>query len=119
MPHELFAIAAGNEFRRQRDARKIGIETGNQAGALHRGRDEIKPEGSGVDIDGDPPAASYRIGNGDGFMGCGPERILMLAETWAGKILCLCLGQMMPLLIAVATAMARLLAENFRIAWVM
>ena len=43
----------------------------------------------------------------------GAERIALLAEKGFGRLLDVCVFHMMPLLIAVAMAMARLLAANF------
>ncbi len=47
------------------------------------------------------------------------ERISLLAEKGFGGLLDVRVFQMMPLLIAVAMAIARLLAANFCMAWVM
>ena len=49
----------------------------------------------------------------------GAERVALLVEKGFGSLLDVGVFQMMPLLIAVAIAIARLLAANFWMAWVM
>ena len=106
------------------DRRIGGIEAGNEQRPLARRTDEIEAEGRGVDVHRNPAAAADRIGNGDGVCVSdaereGAERIVASAERRRRDLADKSRFQMMPLLIAVAIAIARLLADSFWIAWVM
>src|SRR6185312_3400603 len=129
MVHHFLAIGARHEFGSDGNAGVVAVETGNETRPFRRGADEEQAETGGVEVDAYPAAAAHGIGDGDGLVRLraereGAERVAILVEQRFGRFLDVGVGcggvfQMMPLLIAVAIAIARLEAENFWIAWVM
>ena len=121
------AVAAGDAFGDLGEARIVGIEAWRETRPFGGRADEEEREVLGVEVDGDPAAAAHGVGDGDRAVGFAAERKITekgpaLAERRLRDLVlpgCGGGGQRMPLLIAVAMAMARLLADSFWIAWVM
>ena len=108
------------------DARITGIEAGREARPLGRWTQKEQREFGSVEVDGHPAAAADGIWDRHRALRLGAERKIpkegpALAKRRLGDLVVPGFGeagQMMPLLMAVAIAIARLLADSFWIAWV-
>src|SRR5207249_2658728 len=96
----------------------IGVKARDERWTFRRSVDEKQTEGRGLEVDRNPAATAHGIRNGQDVIRLRlrrghPDETLPVAEKGFRGCADLCVFQMMPLLIAVAIAMARLLAANF------